>query len=121
MNTIHRFATRLPTICAVCRRHAMWVGYAEPPHRGPVIWLCDDNGCHAAAQRIYAMPDSTLDAYEIGAALEAAAGAGAYLEEIGQTDLAKLRVDQWREFLQRLYTGFEQVMRRKILNDEPPF
>jgi hypothetical protein len=120
MSAISRFATKEPTVCAVCRRRAMWLGYA-PKHSGPIIWLCDDNGCHRAARKIYAMPNPILDAYEIGAALEAGAEAGKYLEEVGTTDLAKLKGDEWREFLHRLYVGFEQVMRRKILNNEAPF
>ena len=27
-----------------------------------MIWLCDDNGCHAAAKKVYAMPKEMLDA-----------------------------------------------------------
>jgi hypothetical protein len=118
---IARFATKEPTACAVCRRHAVWLGYSANPHRGPVVWLCDDNGCHAAAREIYAMPQRILDAYEIGAALEAGTVAGSYLEEIQQTDLARLTDEQWCEFLRRVVVGFEQAMRRKILDHEPPF
>jgi hypothetical protein len=116
----NRFATKEPTACAVCHRHAVWLGYYLR-HRGPVIWLCDNNDCHAAAKKVYAMPQPTLDAYEIGAVLEAGATAGDYLEEIGRTDLATLTPDQWREFLRRIVVGFEQTMRRKILNNEAPF
>jgi hypothetical protein len=67
------------------------------------------------------MPQSDLDAFEQGAALEAGAEAARYLEECGTTDLAKLTGEQWREFLRRVLTGFEQTLRRKILNGEPPF
>ena len=67
------------------------------------------------------MPTSMPNAYEIGSALEAAADAGAFLEEIGKTDLKLLDDGEWREFLRRLYVGFEHVMRRKILGEEPPF
>ena len=67
------------------------------------------------------MPTKTLDAFEIGAALEAAAGAGKYLETVGTTDLALLSDSEWREFLRLMFTGFEEVLRRKILGDEPPF
>ena len=86
-----------------------------------MIWLCDDNGCHAAAKKVYAMPKEMLDAYEIGSALEAGADAGAYLEGIGKTDIATLDAGEWREFLRRLFVGYELALRRKILNDEPPF
>jgi hypothetical protein len=67
------------------------------------------------------MPQRILDAYEIGAALEAGTLGGSYLEEIEETDLAKLNDEQWHEFLRRVFVGFEQAMRRKILNHEAPF
>jgi hypothetical protein len=121
MSNIIRFATKQPTVCAVCRRHAMWLGCTPQPHRMPVIWLCDDNGCHKAAKGIFKMPFAILDAYEIGSALEAGAEAGKYLDEIKNTDLAALSGDEWREFLRRIIVGFEQIMRRKILENEAPF
>ena len=116
--TLARFAARVPTACAVCRRHAVWLGY-RPNDRAPIIWLCDDEYCHAAAAGVYAMPKDTLDAHELGAALEAGGVAASYLEELGTTDIALLDPDQWREFLRRLLTGYELILRRKILNDEP--
>lgn len=115
-----RFATKEPTACAVCHRHAVWIGYPGDVRR-PIVWLCHDNNCHAAVRKVYAMPQQILDAYEIGAALEAGAAAGSYLEEIGVTDLVELDRDQWREFLRRIIVTFEQVMRRKILENEAPF
>ena len=115
-----RFATRVPTACAVCRRHAVWLGYRPPkPDRVPIIWLCDDEYCHAAGRKVYAMPKDILDAHELGAMLEAGAIAAGYLEELGITDIAKLDPDEWREFLRRLLTSYEHILRRKILNDEP--
>jgi hypothetical protein len=118
--TFARLATRVPTVCAVCRRHAVWLGYRPPKQdRAPVMWLCDDEYCHAAAARVYAMPKNMLEAYELGAALEAGGIAASYLEELGTTDIAMLDPDQWREFLRRLLTGYEHILRRKILNDEP--
>jgi hypothetical protein len=120
--TLDRFATSQPTVCAVCRRHAVWLGYApHKPERQPVIWLCDSNHCHAAARKVYAMPRNLLDAHELGAMLEAGNAAGEYLETLGRTDMAILEPEQWREFLRLLLTGYEQVLRRKIINDEPAF
>ena len=116
----NRFATKEPTLCAVCHRHAVWLGY-HAGERTPIVWLCDDNDCHAAAKHVYAMTKQILDDYEIGAALEAGRGAGAFLEELGTTDLAKLTPGQWREFLRRIVVGYEHVLRDKILNHEPPF
>jgi hypothetical protein len=120
--TLARFATRLPTVCAVCRRQAVWLGYRpDEPARLPAIWLCDDEYCHAAAHWIYAMPKAQLEAHELGAMLDAGALAGGYLDTIGQTDLARLDAEQWREFLRQLLVGYEHTLRRKILNDEPAF
>lgn len=114
------FATAQPTVCAVCRRHAVWLGYRLPKQdRAPIIWLCDDEYCHAAAAGVYVMPKNILDTHELGAALEAGAIAAGYLEELGSTDIALLDPEQWREFLRRLLTNYERVLRRKILNDEP--
>ena len=94
-NAVSRFATEEPTACAVCRRHAVWLGYGPPKReRPPVIWLCDDNGCHAAAKKVYAMPNEMLDAYEIGAALEAGAEAGALSRRDRQDRLATLDAER---------------------------
>jgi hypothetical protein len=118
--TLACFATRVPTTCVVCRRHAVWLGYAPPGQdRAPIIWLCDDEYCHAAAATVYVMPKDILDAHELGAMLEAGGLAAEYLEKLGTTDIAKLGTDDWREFLRRLLTGYEHILRRKILNDEP--
>jgi Family of unknown function (DUF6511) len=117
--TLERFATAQPTACAVCRRHAVWLGFRPSKYRLPIIWLCDDEYCHAAAVRVYAMPKKMLDAHELGAMLEAGEIAGEYLEELGTTDLAKLSPDQWREFLRQLLTSYEHILRRKVLNGEP--
>jgi hypothetical protein len=118
--SLERFATPQPTVCAVCRRQAVWLGYSPPKRRLPAIWLCDDEYCHAAAARVYAMPRKILEAYELGAMLEAGEIAGEYLEQVGTTDLAKLSPDDWREFLRQLLTSYEHILRRKILSDEPP-
>jgi hypothetical protein len=120
-NIISRFATKEPTLCAVCRRHAVWLGTTPQPHGRPILWLCDNSDCHAAGKGLFKMPSAILDAYEIGSALEAGKLAGDYLDEISKTDLALLSPDEWREFLRRLFVGFEQIMRRKILEHEAPF
>ena len=60
------------------------------------------------------MSAQQFDEYELGAMLEAGRNAGSYLDEIGKTDLKLLDRDEWREFLFRLLTGYEQALRRKI-------
>ena len=121
-HAIVRYMTKVPTACAVCRRHAWWIGYAPQPHRmHNVVWLCNRNQCHTLARRFYAMSAEQFDEYELGAMLEAGRSAGGYLDEIGKTDLQLLSREEWREFLFRLLTGYEQTLRRKLTNDESPF
>lgn len=117
---VQRFATRDPTCCAVCRRHAWAIGYA-PRQGAPIIWVCDHTVCQGLLKRVYKMPKDVLDAYEIGSAKEAINEAGPYLDEIGNTDLATLEPQQMSEFLTRFLCAYEAAMRRKILNDEAPF
>jgi hypothetical protein len=120
---LFRFATRFPTVCAVCRRRAVWLGYAplgnfQSLQRDyPIVWLCKDNGCHRAAKRFYHMEASHLDVLERAAVLEAGTDAGSYLEELGATDMAQLTKDQWLEFLRRVVTGFEKKLRSKIVEE----
>jgi hypothetical protein len=119
---IIRYATKTPTVCAVWRRRACWLGYSPRPHAmRNIVWLCNRNQCHFLARRFYAMSAEQFDEYELGAMLEAGRSAGGYLDEIGKTDLAALGREEWREFLFRLLTGYEHALRRKLTNDEPPF
>jgi hypothetical protein len=112
---------KTPTVCATCRRRAAGFGYTQRPHAvSNVIWLCGSEYCHHAARRFYAMSAQEFDEYELGAMLEAGRSAGNYLDTIGRTDLACLSGEEWREFLARLFTGYEHALRRKLLTDEPP-
>jgi hypothetical protein len=116
-----RYMGKVPTVCAICRRRAAGFGYSPRAHAiSNTIWLCGSEYCHRAAKEFYAMSAQQFDEYELGALLEAGRNAGGYLDEIGKTDLAHLSGEEWREFLFRLLTGYEQVLRRKLLNDEPP-
>ena len=65
------------------------------------------------------MSAQQFDEYELGAMLEAGRGAGNYLDDLGKTDLKVLSAEEWREFLSRLLTGYEDALRRKLLNNEP--
>jgi hypothetical protein len=120
--TLIRYMGRVPTVCATCRRRAAGFAYSPIPHAiRKAIWLCGSNHCHRAARELFAMSREKFDDYELGAILEAGRNAGGYLDEIGKTDLTRLSAEEWREFLFRLLTGYERALRRKLLNDEPPF
>lgn len=67
------------------------------------------------------MPAPKLDLYEQKAASEAGAEAGAYLDEIGNTDLATLSGDEFGEFIRRVIVGNENALRKLILSGAAPF
>lgn len=119
MTTIRRFATPEPTICAVCRRRAVWIGFS--PNNQPPIWLCGTTECSRLARQVYTMKTYILDAYEHGARIEASQAFGAYIEECGTTDLAKLTEEQWDEGWTRAILTYEKAMIRKIQSNETPF
>jgi hypothetical protein len=117
---VHRLHTKQPTVCAVCRRRAVWLGYAPVgkhlTHLGPVLWLCNDQHCFGAGKVLYHMASKKFDEIEHGAMLEAGAEAARYLEACGTTDLARLADHEWSEFLRRVVTGFGASVRRQVLD-----
>ena len=117
-----RYMGKTPTVCATCRRRAAGFGYTPRPHAiSNAIWLCGSNT--AIAQRRGSTPcrHEQFDEYELGAMLEAGRNAGRYLDEIGKTDLKLLSATNGANSCSRLLTGYEHALRRKLLNNEPPF
>ena len=113
-------ADKQPIICGVCRRAAVGLGYT-PRFGAPILWLCDDTGCLKVGRSVYFMPTERLNAFEVGAAREAVDVAGPYLDSVGKTDLAQLTLPEADEFFRRFLVAFEQSMRRKLVENEPPF
>lgn len=124
MSIVARLGGKLPTICAGCQRLAGPNAFSPYKHgKGPFIWWCDE--CvkigRDAAEKIYKMPTKKMELWEGKANEEAAEGCGAYLDEIGTTDLALLTPEQWKEFWRRFVVGREKALRRAIINNEAPF
>src|SRR6516162_39196 len=94
----------------------------SPPPRSTMRFCSDEQHrqpiCNRGTDGLRRLPASCgvarLRAAETGAS-------GGYLEEISKTDIATLDAGEWREFLRRLFVGYELALRRKILNNEPPF
>lgn len=57
--------------------------------------------------------------YEIEGMYAASETGGAYLEYIGQTDLAKLSEEHWMTFLEKAIRAYEE--RCMLLYGDPPF
>ena len=111
-----------PIVCGVCRRRASGIGFApggyKPP---PVLWLCDDPRCHRLGKTAYQMPECKMDEFESRARFAAGQDAGAYLDEIGKTDLETLSEREWLLFIDKVILGFEQSLREQLTKSAAPF
>lgn len=67
------------------------------------------------------MPTTKLDLYEEKALQDGGCEGGAFLDEIGTTDLAALTETQYQEYLRRVLLGFEGGMRKRIIEGIAPF
>lgn len=54
------------------------------------------------------------DENEIAALEHAGAMGGEYLDEIGETDLAKLTVEQWMTLVEAIVTGYQDRLRERV-------
>lgn len=104
--------------CILCGRRPSGFGYA-PSDSHPVGWAC---WVHLPqAETVYKLPHTTLDAYEQIALREAGDAAGAYLDKLGQTDLALLTPEEWLIFRKTLLEEFGTSMRKQIDVHGAPF
>ena len=102
----------LPAACDMARLRA-----AETAERRPVIWLCDDNGCHAARKEGSTQcPTETLDAYEIGAVLEAGARPAATSRRSARPISRRWTPTNGANSCAASFVGYEHALRRKILD-----
>jgi hypothetical protein len=67
------------------------------------------------------MSKATLDKHEEVAADKASKWAGAYLDEIGKTDLSSLNLIEWKEFRRRMIVGFSDAIREGFQQEEIPY
>lgn len=67
------------------------------------------------------MSDEAFDEFEISAIEAAGDEAGAYLDDLGKTDLANLTPDEWRHFLRTFLRAFETNVRRRVESGTTPF
>ncbi|KAB1068890.1 DUF6511 domain-containing protein [Methylobacterium planeticum] len=97
--------------CFVCRRRADGLGVNQGNRIGWLCQQCADGGYGMKAIRMSAR---SFDEYEARAVMAAGERAGAYLDDIGQTDLAKLDPANWAEFCKILIEGFGDAIRREV-------
>lgn len=104
----HHYST-----CGLCGRRADGIGFS-PSGRPPAIWVCE--GCGPGRARAAArLPD--YDIVERKAFTRAAKRAGAFLDTLGKTDLARLTVEEYEGFLRAFQTHFVEEIRRLVEPD----
>ncbi|RVO41348.1 hypothetical protein CN093_08780 [Sinorhizobium meliloti] len=101
-----------PTVCRCCGRHAIGIGRGTKADPG---FLC--RKCITIVEDLSKM--DRLDVYEL-AALDAGVDAvGAYLSEIGKTDLAECDELDARMIVKAAWLGCAEGLRRAL--NEAPF
>ena len=105
-------------VCAVCGRPGTGHGFA-PSDLHPIAWLCDDTDCIPIARDTYRMPQQKLTRIERLAVHQGGDAGGAYLDEIGKTDLASLTEDEWFEFLERVEAGRREALVTTLKHESP--
>lgn len=101
-----------PADCHVCGRHAVGVGFTNPTR-----WLCHE--CVDIIEHIKSV--RRFDAYELKARQGGVDAAGAYLKEIGKTDLAEFEAEEAEILCGRIWKGCADELRRSIVAGEAPF
>jgi hypothetical protein len=101
--------------CHVCQRHAIGVGVQDSP-RDAVRWLCRE--CADIAMHIRSA--KRMDPYELQALDGGVDAVGAYLKQLGKTDLAEMDELEARMLVKVAWQGSGDRL-RKALREGTPF
>lgn len=105
-----------PADCVICRRYAWSLGI---PWLGRQRYICLE--CAEVANEIKLVTKPKFVFYEQEATVDAGAKGGALLDEIGETDLAKLTQEQFDSFVRAVVVGFGDSLRAQIAGMKAPF
>lgn len=111
--------------CAVCGRGQRGFGWIDrsirvaPGERANIMGACSMLCLDIIARRRGRM--HKLNHFENQAIDAASDRAGAYLEEIGKTDLASMTADEWRELLTTVFVSATAQIQRLTDEDAVPF
>jgi hypothetical protein len=103
-------------VCFICKRRHDNLGVSAS-ERHPVKWACKPCLNSTNLKKVYHM---RLDAYEQQALEDGGNAGGAFLDEIGKTDLASLDEHEWSRFLGIVLQGYADSM-REIVRTEVPY
>jgi hypothetical protein len=100
-----------PYPCAVCNRGSAGFAFSAPgAHAAPAFFCsmhCSEVWMVAHRNKIVLTRDETT------AALAGGKAAGAYIEQLGRTDMARLSRVEWAEFCERLTRGYLEELQRQ--------
>lgn len=105
--------------CFICTRRHDNLAHA-PYQRAPLKWVCWPCLTVVDIKKAYHMPTRQLDQYERQALEDGGNAGGAYLDEIGKTDLAELTELEWATFWRTGFAAYTESM-RKIVSREIPY
>lgn len=106
-------------LCCVCRGRDAGIAVKAS---GRLHWVCDDPTCLDTATRIGSMKTSEFDRLEAEAAIVGGGDAmGAFLDEIGVTDMASLSPEQWAEMCKRGAAGYRTHLKKLVDDNVVPF
>jgi hypothetical protein len=105
-------------MCAICRRDARGYGFAPRYIREEAP---DSKQCSRRCQNITARLKGMIDPnkHETNALAAASMSAGAYVEEIGKTDLANWSEQEWATLIDVAVTAFQDFLRQAYADDPP--
>lgn len=107
-----------PTECACCSQPSNWVGWRPKPGM-PFLFFCENLGCQAQAERLYAMTESEFSDINNFSIWDGAVKGGEYLDSIGVTDIAKMSQEQFFELGKAIVTGYQDAIRERIKQAKP--
>jgi hypothetical protein len=100
-----------PYPCAVCNRASAGFAFSEPGARVAPAFFCS---MHCSEVWMVAHRRKIeLTRNEAAAALAGGKAAGAFLEQLGRTDLGQLSRVEWAEFCERLTHGYLEDLQRQ--------
>lgn len=105
-----------PADCPLCRRHAWSFGVVI---FGREYWVCRE--CAEIATELKRMRREDLSPVEQNAVIDAGEKLGAYLDGIGETDLAKLSPEQYFEVVKTVWFSAGASVREQIKSNPAPF
>lgn len=97
--------------CAVCNRASVGFAFSAPGTGAPPVFFC--SMCCSEVWMVAHRKKIELTRDETAAALAGGKAAGAWLDELGRTDMGQLSRPEWAEFCKRLTRGYLEALQRQ--------